>query len=153
MKAFEFKIPPIIIIVLIGVIMWFVAALVPQLVLTIPGRVIMATVAGFAGIALILAGAIAFRVAGTTINPMQPSKTSSIVTRGVYKISRNPMYVGFLLILLSWALLLANIVSFAGLPVFVWYMNRFQIIPEEQALIAKFGVEYVAYAKSVRRWL
>ena len=63
------------------------------------------------------------------------------------------MYAGFLLLLLSWALLLSNIVSFAGLPVFVWYMNRFQIIPEERALIAKFGAEYIAYAKNVRRWL
>ncbi|SDY38217.1 Protein-S-isoprenylcysteine O-methyltransferase Ste14 [Nitrosomonas sp. Nm33] len=153
MKAFELKIPPIIIMSIIGIIMWFIAILVPQSALTIPGRVIMATVVGFTGIVFILAGAIAFRVAGTTVNPMQPSKTSSIVTGGVYRISRNPMYIGFLLILLSWALLLSNIVSLAGLPLFVWYMNRFQIILEEQALIAKFGTEYVAYTKSVRRWL
>ncbi|SDW56281.1 methyltransferase family protein [Nitrosomonas communis] len=153
MKVLELKIPPIIIMALIGVIMWFVATLVPQLVLVIPGQVILAAIAGFTSIALILAGAIAFRLAGTTVNPMQPSNTSSIVTRGIYKISRNPMYAGFLLLLLSWALLLSNIVSFAGLPVFVWYMNRFQIIPEEQALIAKFGSEYIAYAKNVRRWL
>lgn len=153
MKVLELKIPPIIIMALIGVIMWFVATLVPQLVLVIPGQVILAAIAGFTSIALILAGAIAFRVAGTTVNPMQPSNTSSLVTRGLYKISRNPMYAGFLLLLLSWALLLSNIVSFAGLPVFVWYMNRFQIIPEEQALIAKFGAEYIAYAKNVRRWL
>ncbi|SFI53426.1 isoprenylcysteine carboxylmethyltransferase family protein [Nitrosomonas sp. Nm34] len=153
MKVLELKIPPIIIMALIGGIMWFVATLVPQLVLVIPGQVILAAIAGFTSIALILAGAIAFRVAGTTVNPMQPSNTSSLVTRGLYKISRNPMYAGFLLLLLSWALLLSNIVSFAGLPVFVWYMNRFQIIPEEQALIAKFGAEYIAYAKNVRRWL
>ncbi|AKH39295.1 MULTISPECIES: methyltransferase family protein [Nitrosomonas] len=153
MKVLELKIPPIIIMALIGVIMWFVATLVPQLVLVIPGQFILAAIAGFTSIALILAGAIAFRLAGTTVNPMQPSNTSSIVTRGIYKISRNPMYAGFLLLLLSWALLLSNIVSFAGLPVFVWYMNRFQIIPEEQALIAKFGAEYIAYAKNVRRWL
>jgi protein-S-isoprenylcysteine O-methyltransferase Ste14 len=153
MKVLELKIPPIIIMALIGVIMWFIATLVPQLVLVIPGQVILAAIAGFTSIALILAGAIAFRLAGTTVNPMQPSNTSSIVTRGIYKISRNPMYAGFLLLLLSWALLLSNIVSFAGLPVFVWYMNRFQIIPEEQALIAKFGAEYIAYAKNVRRWL
>lgn len=153
MKVLELKIPPIIIMALIGGIMWFVATLVPQLVLVIPGQVILAAIAGFTSIALILAGAIAFRVAGTTVNPMQPSNTSSLVTRGLYQLSRNPMYAGFLLLLLSWALLLSNIVSFAGLPVFVWYMNRFQIIPEEQALIAKFGAEYIAYAKNVRRWL
>ena len=80
MKVLELKIPPIIIMALIGVIMWFVATLVPQLVLVIPGQVILAAIAGFTSIALILAGAIAFRVAGTTVNPMQPSNTSSLVT-------------------------------------------------------------------------
>lgn len=153
MKALELKIPPIIVMAFIGVIMWLISILVPHLALAIPGRIIMATVVCFIGMALILAGAVAFRAAGTTVNPMQPSKTSSIVMRSVYKVSRNPMYVGFLLILFSWALLLSNIFSIAVLPTFVWYMNRFQIIPEEQALLAKFGDEYVAYTKTVRRWL
>lgn len=153
MKALELKVPPIIVMAFIGVIMWLIAILAPQLALAIPGRIIVATVVCLVGVALILAGAIAFRVAGTTVNPMQPSKTSSIVMRGVYKISRNPMYVGFLLILFSWVLLLSNIFSIAVLPAFVWYMNRFQIIPEEQALLAKFGAEYIAYTKTVRRWL
>ncbi len=153
MSVLELKIPPAVVLVFMGVIMWFVANLVPELALAIPGRIIMAVAAGLAGIALILAGAVAFRVAKTTVNPMQPDKASSIVTRGVYKISRNPMYVGLLLILLSWAVLLSNIFSFAVLPVFVWYMNRFQILPEERALFAKFGTEYIAYTKSVQRWL
>jgi protein-S-isoprenylcysteine O-methyltransferase Ste14 len=153
MSVLELKIPPAVVLVFMGVIMWFAADLAPELVLVIPGRIIMASAVSLVGIALILAGAVAFRVAKTTVNPMQPGKTSSIVTRGVYKISRNPMYVGFLLILLSWAVFLSNIFSFAMLPVFVWYMNRFQIIPEEQALLAKFGTEYITYTKNVRRWL
>ena len=145
--------PPIVVLALIGIIMWWVADLVPEMDLVIPERIIVATIISLAGITLILAGAVAFRIARTTVNPMQPDKTSSIVTRGIYKISRNPMYVGFLLILFSWAVLLSNVFSFALLPAFVWYMNRYQIIPEEQALLAKFGEEYAAYTKNVRRWL
>lgn len=136
-----------------GVIMWLIAVHAPDLALVIPARNILVAVISLMGMALILAGAVAFSMAGTTVNPMQPTKTSSVVTRGVYTISRNPMYVGFLLILLSWALLLSNMLSFAILPAFIWYMNRFQIIPEEQALRAKFGGEYAVYTKRVRRWL
>lgn len=133
--------------------MWLAANRAPEWALTIPGHVVIAIVIGLIGILLILAGAIEFRAARTTVNPMQPGNASSIVTRGVYAISRNPMYVGFLLILLSWAVFLSNILSFAVLPAFVWYMNRFQIIPEERALLAKFDEDYSAYTKSVRRWL
>ncbi|MCO6428119.1 isoprenylcysteine carboxylmethyltransferase family protein [Nitrosomonas communis] len=152
MNVLELKVPPAIVVVLIGIIMWLAADLVPELALIIPGRNIIAAVIGLVGVTLILTGAVAFRVAGTTVNPMQPDKTSSIVTRGVYKISRNPMYAGFLLILLAWALLLSNIFSFIMLLAFVWYMNRFQIMPEERALLAKFGQEYIAYMKGTRRW-
>lgn len=133
--------------------MWLAANRAPEWALTIPGHVVIAVVIGLIGILLILAGAIEFRAAKTTVNPMRPGNTSSIVTRGVYAVSRNPMYVGFLLILLSWAVFLSNVLSFAILPTFVWYMNRFQIIPEEKALLAKFDEDYSAYAKSVRRWL
>lgn len=133
--------------------MWLVADLAPELTLVIPGRAIIATAVGLAGILLILAGAMAFWAAKTTVNPMQPSNTSAIVTKGVYALSRNPMYVGFILILLSWSVFLSNILAFAVLPIFVWYMNRFQIFPEERALLTKFGAEYITYTKSVRRWL
>lgn len=132
--------------------MWLTANLAPEWSVTMPGHIVIAVVIGLLGSALILAGAIAFRIAKTTVNPMQPSNASTIVSKGVYAISRNPMYVGFLLILLCWAIFLSNILSFAGLPAFVWYMNRYQIIPEERALRAKFGDEYLAYTKKVRRW-
>ncbi len=153
MSVLELKIPPIIVLAFIGIFMWLAANRAPEWALTIPGHVVIAIVIGLIGILLILAGAIEFRAAKTTVNPMQPGNASSIVTRGVYAISRNPMYVGFLLILLSWAVFLSNILSFAVLPTFVWYMNRFQIIPEERALLAKFDEDYSAYTKSVRRWL
>jgi len=76
-----------------------------------------------------------------------------MVTSGIYRLSRNPMYVGILLMLAAWAVYLANILSASWLPLFVGYMNRFQITPEENALLAKFGGAYASYLKTVRRWL
>jgi protein-S-isoprenylcysteine O-methyltransferase Ste14 len=89
----------------------------------------------------------------TTVNPMKPSSTSSLVTSGIYHFTRNPMYLGLLFILIGWALYLANVLAFLFLPAFILYMNRFQIEPEERALTALFGQEFFEYASRVRRWL
>lgn len=149
----ELKIPPLVVLGMNGVFMRLVAVYVPEWTWVTPEGIAIAIALGIAGIALILAGAIAFRAAKTTVNPLQPSNASAVVTKGVYAISRNPMYLGFLLILLSWAVYLSNAISFAGLFTFVWYMNRYQIFPEERALLAKFGEEYAIYQRNVRRWL
>jgi protein-S-isoprenylcysteine O-methyltransferase Ste14 len=63
------------------------------------------------------------------------------------------VYVGFLLLLVAWAFYLMSVAALALLPLFVWYMNRFQIAPEERFLLQKFGADYQAYTKQVRRWL
>jgi protein-S-isoprenylcysteine O-methyltransferase Ste14 len=75
------------------------------------------------------------------------------VTWGIYAITRNPMYLGGLVILSGWAIFLSNALAFLFLPTYVLYINRFQIKPEERALTALFGQEYVAYQGRVRRWL
>jgi len=72
---------------------------------------------------------------------------------GVYRLTRNPMYLGFLLVLLGWAIFLSNALAFLLLPAFIFYMNRFQIEPEEKALTSLFGQQFVAYTSRVRRWL
>jgi len=84
---------------------------------------------------------------------MTPQSASALVVSGIYRFTRNPMYVGFLFVLLGWAVWLSNGLSFLFLPAFVLYMNRFQIQPEERALHARFGQEFVAYTSRVRRWL
>ncbi len=84
---------------------------------------------------------------------LQPERTSALVTTGVYRITRNPMYVGLLLGLLAWAAGLSSPVSLAGPVAFIMAINRFQIEPEEKALLAKFGPEYETYKSAVRRWL
>jgi len=98
-------------------------------------------------------GIIEFNRAKTTVNPTKPESASSLVRTGIYQRTRNPMYMGFLLILVGWAIAMANIVSFLVLPGFVIYMNRFQIKPEERALTLIFGEDFKAYCVETRRWI
>jgi len=98
-------------------------------------------------------GIVSFRQARTTVNPMKPDTTSSLVVSGIYRWTRNPMYLGFLLVLLGWALFLSNALAFVLLPAVIFYMDRFQIEPEERALHSLFGQQFVIYTSRVRRWL
>lgn len=84
---------------------------------------------------------------------MKPDESSDLVVSGIYKYTRNPMYLGLLIILCSWAVYLADFVSLLLLPVFVWYITTYQIIPEEQILENKFGMKYIQYKHNVRRWI
>jgi protein-S-isoprenylcysteine O-methyltransferase Ste14 len=105
------------------------------------------------GTVLIAWGLASFRRAGTTFNPLKPEATSSLVVSGVYAFTRNPMYLGFLFVLVGWAVFLSNALAFLLLLLFVLYMNRFQIQPEERVLTARFGQEFLAYKSRVRRWI
>lgn len=84
---------------------------------------------------------------------MTPEASSAIVTTGIYRISKNPMYLGFLLTLAGLGLYLGNAVAALFLPAFVGYLNRFQIRPEERALLARFGAPFSEYMGRVRRWI
>ena len=94
-----------------------------------------------------------FRYTRTTINPHKPEAVSELVTSGLYRYSRNPMYLGLLLLLLAWGLYLREWLPFLWAAAFVWYMNRFQIAPEEEVLEAKFADAFESYRKKVRRWI
>jgi protein-S-isoprenylcysteine O-methyltransferase Ste14 len=100
-----------------------------------------------------LAGMVAFRRAKTTVNPIKASAASSLVTRGVYEFTRNPMYLGLFLTLVAWAVFLASPLAVLWVAVYVAYINRFQITPEERVLSALFGGAYEAYKARVRRWV
>jgi protein-S-isoprenylcysteine O-methyltransferase Ste14 len=119
----------------------------------LPAHGLIAALISGLGAGLVLVAGIRFRRAGTTVNPTRPQATTSVVDSGVYRLSRNPMYLGFLLALVGWAVILAHALPFLFLPAYVGYMNRFQIAPEERMLAAKFGRDYEAYRRSVRRWL
>ena len=87
------------------------------------------------------------------MNPTKPGATSSLVTGGVFRLTRNPMYLSLVLYLLAWAVYLSNWLALLLVPLFVLYLDRFQIKPEERALSALFGPEYASYQARVRRWL
>ena len=133
--------------------MWLIAQYAP--VLPIPGTIGMLAAGTLAvtGIAIALTGVIAFRRVSTTVHPNRPEQTSALVSSGLYGISRNPMYVGLLLVLVAWSVFLSSIWSLAGPIAFVLYISRFQIVPEERVLSAKFGEAYDSYKARVRRWL
>ena len=105
------------------------------------------------GFALAATGVIQFRISKTTVNPMVPSRASSIVTSGVFSISRNPMYVGMALSLLGVAAWRSSVPGYVLVPLFCLYMTEFQIKPEERILLARFGEEFSTYMSKVRRWV
>jgi protein-S-isoprenylcysteine O-methyltransferase Ste14 len=149
----ELKLPPIALVVFTSALMWLVARYLPSLVFFFPGRVPVALGFIIAGLIVSVLGVVQFRRAGTTVNPVTPHSASSLVVSGIYRFTRNPMYLGFLLILVGWGIFLANALSFLLLPIFVAYLTRFQIKPEEQALSRAFGAAFTDYKSKVRRWL
>ena len=102
------------------------------------------------GIGLLIVSLGLFRAYGENPEPWTPSQ--AIIARGPYRHSRNPMYLGFLLLLAAFACYLQSILALPLLPLFVLYMNRFQIMPEERFLLQKFGADYQAYLTQVQRW-
>lgn len=153
MRALELKLPPVPLALAIGGLMWLAAGQWPALAFTLPGRIVVAAVLGVAGMAFAVAGVAAFRQAMTSFDPTRPGAASVLVSSGVYRYSRNPMYVGLLLMLGGWAAFLAHALGFLFLPAFVAYLNRFQIAPEERVLAAKFGADFAAYTEAAPRWL
>lgn len=153
MQRLELKIPPVVQVLVVAGLMWALAATAPSLDFTFPWSSLVALVIAATGFAFALLGVLEFRSAGTTVDPRVPDQSSSLVVRGVFRISRNPMYVGFLLVLIAWGIFLRNLAGLALLPAFVVYMNRFQILPEERNMRAKFGEAYHQYEAKVRRWI
>lgn len=125
----------------------------PGLAYVLPARLPMAVLLALAGLALDMSGLIAFHRAKTTLNPRSPERSTSIVRSGPYRFTRNPMYLGLALMLLGFCAYLANPATVVAVAVFIAYITRFQIIPEERLLHAKFGESYAQYKRSVRRWL
>jgi len=153
MSSLELRVPPLAVVLAAGLLMGIVDRLLPAARLELPGALAVALALVLAGFLVALAGVVEFRRERTTVNPMKPEGASSLVTGGIYRHTRNPMYLGFALALLGWEVWLQNLASFAVLPLFVLYMNRFQIGPEERILGAIFGEAYATYCSRVRRWL
>jgi protein-S-isoprenylcysteine O-methyltransferase Ste14 len=153
LRRLELCVPPPVVAALCAVIMWFAGRLAHALDFDFPGRLIAAAVLIVLGF---LGGGVAvsqFSRARTTVNPLKPAESSALVTRGLYRWTRNPMYLAMLIVLLAWAIFVANWLAFLGLPLFMFYINRFQIRPEERVLRQRFGTQFDDYCGRVRRWL
>lgn len=151
--ALERRIPPPVVAACAAALMLGAAWVVPALTLELPWRVPAVIALAALGGSLDLAALAQFLRARTTINPLKPESASALVTAGPYRFTRNPMYLGLTVLLIAWAVYLASLAALGLVPLFVLYIDRFQIAPEERVLAARFGAVYEDYRSRVRRWL
>lgn len=153
MRWLELRIPPRLVALAVGLGMWSVSSLAPRFDLPQSHHWMTALAGAIGGAAITFAGAATLRAAGTTLLPMQPRRTTSLVTTGIFRWTRNPMYLGLATALLGWAAFLSAAWPLLGPVLFVLYVNRFQIQAEERILTELFGDEYTDYTRRVRRWI
>jgi len=148
----KLKLPPPVICAFFGGLMYLLAKFLPVGDFNFFGR--RSLMYGLVGLASVLSivSILHFFKSKTSLDPMVPGKATKLVTKGLFRFSRNPMYLALLLALLAWGIWLGNAFNTLLAAGFVAYMNRFQIIPEEEALQQLFGKEYQDYCKRVRRW-
>ena len=149
MSALETRVPPPLVAMILGALAWTIGGPVFEF----SGRTGSAILAGVFGLAIEIGAALAFVARKTTLLPWAPERTGTLVTSGLFRVSRNPMYLGQALLLGAWSLYTGTWTALLAVPAYVLYMNRFQIGPEERILAAKFGADYDAYRARVRRWV
>ena len=152
-RTLRLRIPPLAVLALAGGIGWTAALVFPALNFEFSARGKLAAAFGLLGVTCSVSGVAAFRRARTTVNPITPGATTALVVSGIYRVTRNPMYLGFLFLLLAEIAWLANPIALLVAPAFTLYLNHFQIVPEEMALQSRFGAQFDAYATRVRRWI
>ncbi|NBC87985.1 MAG: hypothetical protein GVX90_00525 [Alphaproteobacteria bacterium] len=146
----ELRIPPPVQVALAIALMTGTGWIVPAPAIHLPW---LTAVLATAALALLFAPAVRFSRESTTVDPIHPERAERLVTQGFYRVSRNPMYLGMVLLLGAVAAWDFAWVNLAVIAAFVGWMRRFQIIPEERALEARFGEEYRDYRAHVRRWV
>jgi len=153
MRLLELKVPPLLLTAVFAALIFGARAAWPRAVLPLPGHRVAAAVLGGAGLALLLGAALQFRRARTTLDPRDPARATRFVAAGLYRFTRNPMYLGMALVLLGAAAWTAQAVALLLVAVFVAWLTAWQIRPEERALAERFGASYTDYTRRVRRWL
>lgn len=152
MSRLENKIPPPIVLLLCIALGWWLSSIdaYSTFQFDLPRWVVWAIVG--LGLCTALAGVIEFRRARTTVDPLHPDKASSLVTSGVFRFTRNPMYLGMVIVLIGALLHFQSYMAFLVVPLFVVYIKRFQIVPEERAMQKVFGDAFTRYKQDVARW-
>ena len=152
-QSLEGKVPPPVVAIMAAAVMWGVANEQALLRYEISYKAFICGALVGLAVLIDLAALRLFMTAKTTINPISPDKATKLVTTGVYRYTRNPMYMANLIILLAWLIWLGSIYSVSGLILYVVYMNQFQIKPEERVLLNLFEHEYSFFCSRVRRWI
>ena len=149
------KIPPPIVLALFGLLIYlenryfFIS-----ITLELDSQRIYTLCVAIVGFCIIALGMLEFQKAKTSVNPLDLNKSSSVVNSGIYRFTRNPMYLGLVILLIAFCVKLGDVFGFIFIvPLFMWYMTKFQIKPEEEAMTKLFGAEYEIYKGKVRRWL
>ena len=154
-RVLEMRVPPLVVLVATSGLVWASAALTPEWTTDQrqTTRKLAAAALALVGLGVAMAGVWEFRKHGTTVNPMRPKASLTIVESGIYRWTRNPMYLGMHLGLVGLAVLCGNLWGMVAAHAFVAYITRFQIAPEERALAERFGEPYANYRGRVRRWV
>ena len=153
MTWLEHKVPPPILLVVVAAAMWWLSYSQPGIALEGNWQWPAAVGLALSGLLIAGAGVRAFARHQTTINPVNIDAASALVTNGIFAYTRNPMYLGMVLVLLGWAVFLGKASPFLGPALFALFITRFQIVPEERVLRVKFDAPYESYTRKVPRWM
>ena len=145
------KIPPPIVTLVFAALIYFSSEWSPSIVFL--GQNLISLFLMMLGFLVLLIAISAFIKLKTTINPLKPEAATSLITTGIFKLSRNPMYLGMLLLIISLWIKTGDVLGFILVAGFIAYLNYFQIFPEEQAMKRLFSDKYKTYCQQVRRWL
>ncbi|KLD71208.1 hypothetical protein Y887_07570 [Xanthomonas pisi DSM 18956] len=148
MQALETRLPPPILLVVLAAVVWRLPGAVSSRVCICIGVACLVL-----GLSINAYSKVMFRSARTTVNPLHPERSSVLVTSGLYRYSRNPMYLGYALALLGWVICRGQPLGLLAVALFIGYVTVFQILPEERWLSARFQADYALYRAAVRRWL
>jgi protein-S-isoprenylcysteine O-methyltransferase Ste14 len=148
-------IPPPVVLLSCGALMWIVDAYLPSFRVAFPGNRILFWVLLLAGMFLIIFTIASFLRRGTTFHPGRRALAgaTSLMVTGVFRYTRNPIYLGMAIMLVAWAIFLQNVLALLGPVIFIAFITRYQIKPEEEALEKVFGEDYARYKARVRRWV
>ena len=147
----ETKIPPPIVGLIFGFVIYYTRDIFPKLV--IKNENIFGTLFILVGLGCFLSAIGLFKKKQTAVTPLNPSSATKLITHGIYKYSRNPMYLGMSLVLAGISIMVNPIGGLAFISLFTLYINQFQIEPEEKAMTKLFKNEFSEYKKNVRRWV